>query len=519
MKHRLNVRSRHELVNSLRSSYSSASHEQKSKIIDGLVAALGYDRKYAIRILNNPPKTHPKSTKGRKLVYGTEVKQALITAWKAANQICSKRLVPFLPELVCSLERHGYLSISEETRSLLLKISPATVDRILEVERTANKRAIGITKPGSLLKKQIKIRTFADWDDTTPGFMEADLVSHCGGNTSGNFTCTLVLTDIATSWTEFFPLLNKGAAGVIEGLKTAQKLMPFKLIGFDTDNGSEFINHEILEFCKNHEITFTRSRSYKKNDQAYVEERNGSIIRRIVGYDRYEGQEAFKALGELYSLLRIYVNFYQPSMKLKKKIREGSKVKKIYSKAQTPLTRYINIQDKLSTHLKDLKRSSTEIDPVKLLSDISDKQKKLIALAWKVPIIKGDEIENIQKESEKNNLEHLDLRSEPQRYPRSKKTRKKIENRNWKTRPDPFAEYYNEIKIKLELNPQIEAKSLLLELIEKYPNKFHLSHLRTLQRRISSWRKEWVNYQQKQLAENTQQYLQGQFNHNFTNMK
>jgi hypothetical protein len=172
----------------------------------------------------------------------------------------------------------------------------ATADRLLKKERDLKGKGISTTKPGALLKKQIQIRTFADWDDVTPGFMEGDLVAHCGGDVSGSFLNTLVLTDIASGWTECLPLLCRGSANVVSGITITQQVLPFTLLGVDTDNDGEFINYELLNFCKSQKITFTRSRAYKKNDQADVEEKNGSIVRRLVGYDRYEGTEAWHAL-------------------------------------------------------------------------------------------------------------------------------------------------------------------------------------------------------------------------------
>ena len=211
----------------------------------------------------------------------------LLTVWYAANQICSKRLVPFIPELVASLEKFGHLSLTVSMRQQLLSISSASVDRLLKVERQQTKKGLSTTKPGSLLKKQIQVHTFMDWDEVIPGFCEADLVAHCGDRVNGTFLNTLVLTDITSGWTEFLALLKRSEADVIAALKIAQKLLPFPLLGLDTDNGSEFINYELLKFCKSQQITFTRSRAYRKNDQAHVEEKNGSIVRRLnVSQDR-----------------------------------------------------------------------------------------------------------------------------------------------------------------------------------------------------------------------------------------
>lgn len=247
MKHRtscMSLQARKELLEQIRKRYCESYRKEKSKVLDGFIAATGYERKYAIQLFG---KTKPQVSRKvhRKCSYGPEVCQALLTVWKAANCICSKRLVPFLPELVRTLEHYGHLSLSPEIRLQLLRISPSTMDRLLMSHRQEQHRSISTTKRGSLLKKQIRVRTFADWNGVVPGFVEADLVAHCGTKTEGAFLNTLVLTDISSGWTEFAPLISKGEAQVIEALKALQNLLPFSLLGLDTDNGSEFINYEL----------------------------------------------------------------------------------------------------------------------------------------------------------------------------------------------------------------------------------------------------------------------------------
>jgi hypothetical protein len=184
--------------------------------------------------------------------------------WHAGNQICSKRLVPFMPESVASLEQHGHLNLTDEVRKLVLSVSPATFDRLLKRERTKNGRGLGTTKPGTLLKKQITVGTFADWNEQVPGFFECDLVAHCGETIMSTFINTLVITDIITTWTECTAIFKKNANDVILALDTARKLLPFTMLGLDVDNGSEFINYDLFDYCKEGSITFTRSRPYKK---------------------------------------------------------------------------------------------------------------------------------------------------------------------------------------------------------------------------------------------------------------
>jgi hypothetical protein len=271
----MNLQTRREILNSIRIQYQESYWQQKSRILDGFIAASGYDRKYAIKLLNsNAVINKPAQTRQSRVKYDEQVRQALIARWYAANQICAKRLVPFIPELVSAMERHGHLHLPAVVREKLLVISRSTVDRILSLEKDRTGKSISTTKPGNLIKHQIQVRTFADWDDVVPGFLEADLVAHCGGNTRGAFLNTLTLTDITTGWAECLALLRKSAGDVIIGLKIAQERLPFPLLGIDTDNGSEFINHELMGFCDDNKITFTRSRAYRKNDQAHVEEKN-----------------------------------------------------------------------------------------------------------------------------------------------------------------------------------------------------------------------------------------------------
>jgi hypothetical protein len=322
MEAKMSIQTRKEILLHVKKRYQEASSNKKRKILDEFIETTNYRRKYAIHLLNcdsNKIAANKQEKRVNKRKYDEAIRQALLTLWHAANQICSKRLVPFIPDLLLALERFGHLSLPDDVRSRLLSISPATVDRLLESQRRELNKGISTTRPGSLLKKQITVRTFADWNDVIPGFLEGDLVAHCGDRTDGSFLNTLVLTDIASSWTEFFPMLRKCEADVIASLRVAQRLLPFSLLGLDTDNGSEFINYALLDFCKTQEITFTRSRPYKKNDQAHVEEKNGSIVRRLIGYDRYEGVDAYNALSDLYATLRLYVNFFQPSLKLMSK--------------------------------------------------------------------------------------------------------------------------------------------------------------------------------------------------------
>ena len=337
----MSFRAKRELLVQTAPRYGAAPPQQKRAILDEFVAATGYARKYAIRLLGQPTVPRPAPiARPRARSYGPAVVEALTVTWAAANYVCAKRLVPFLPELVASLERHGHLTLDAEVRTHLLTLSAATADRLLRpVRERARPRGIGTTKAGTLLKHKVPIRTFAEWNEVRPGFMEADLVAHCGTRAEGPYLSSLVLTDVATGWTECLPLLRHGYDDVIRALDQVRLLLPFPLRGLDTDNGSEFLNYPVLEYCARAEITFTRGRAYRKNDQCYVEQKNGSIVRQIVGYDRFEDELAYHQLAELYRALRLYVNVFQPSLKLALKRREGSHIYRRYDAARTPLQR------------------------------------------------------------------------------------------------------------------------------------------------------------------------------------
>jgi len=292
--------------------------------------------------------------------------------------------VRFIPDLVAAMERHGYLRISDDIRKRLTTVSAATVDRILKPESSRQALRLSQTKASALFKNKVQVRTFADWNDVIPDFCEVELVAHCGDDANGTFLNSLVMVDISTGWLECIPLLRKSAADVINGGTVARSLMPFELLGLDTDSGSEFINYEVLDYCELNHITFTRSRAYKKNDQAFVEEKNGSVVSRLVGYDRFEGPKAWASLAGFYSVLRKYVNFFQPSVKLLKKTRAGAKVAKQYDSALTPYQR-IQQSTYVSQKVKDnLTKMYLELDPVALMVQLKDLQAALMSFAWDI---------------------------------------------------------------------------------------------------------------------------------------
>ncbi len=298
----MSLQAKRELLGQTAPRYRAASARQKRTILDEFVAATGYARKYAIRLLGQPNVPRPAPIRRpRARTYGPEVVATLTVAWAATNYVCAKRLVPFLPELVPALERHGHLAVSPEVRAQLLTLSPATADRLLRPLRERTRpRGIGTTTAGTLLKHKVPIRTFAEWNDVRPGFLEVDTVAHCGTRTEGPYLSSLVLTDVATGWTECLALVRHGYDAVLGALDQARDRFPFPVLGLDTDNGSEFLNFPLLGYCERAKITFTRGRAYRKNDQCYVEQKNGSIVRQICDLKRILAAMAsirFKAAG------------------------------------------------------------------------------------------------------------------------------------------------------------------------------------------------------------------------------
>lgn len=344
--------SKQDLAKALHARYLKASRAQKSKLLDEFVEVTGYHRNHAKRLLLHgvtPPTGRfdwrtgaRRHAGGRPQVYGPVVLQALFVAAEATGWICGKRLVGVLPELVDALLQEGAISLLAPERHSLLQMSAATIDRKFSRERALHKpKGVCTTKPGTLLRSQVPIRTYTPWDEQQPGFLEIDLVAHCGESTAGTYLCTLNCVDVATGWTECVGVANKGQAAVFAALQQVRTRLPFPLLGIDSDNGSEFINDHLIRYCQAERITFTRCRPYRKNDQAHVEQKNGSVVRQLVGYDRYTTPASLVQLGRVYELTRLHVNAYLPVMKLVGKERQGSKVHKRYDTPTTPFRRAV----------------------------------------------------------------------------------------------------------------------------------------------------------------------------------
>lgn len=334
--------SKHELAAVLQGRYLKASRGEKGRMLDEFVAATGYHRKRAVRLLRDGPPAPRGGRGGRPRRYSSVVISALRTVADVSGWLCGKRLAPFLDELVAALEAEGVLRLEPDVRAWLPRMSAATIDRRLRPFRLQLRpHGLSTTKPGSLLKQQVAVHTSTPWEQQRPGFAEIDLVAHCGTSTAGHYLNTLTVTDVATGWTECAGVWGKGQAAVFAALELIRARLPFPLLGIDSDNGSEFLNAHLVRWCQQQQVTFTRSRPYWKNDQAHVEQKNWSVVRKLLGYDRYESEAALGALNRVYDLLRLWTNHWQPVLKLVGKERERTKVRKRYDVAQTPYRRVL----------------------------------------------------------------------------------------------------------------------------------------------------------------------------------
>jgi hypothetical protein len=398
----LDMRQKKAVTKELKKRYNRASKKKRTIMLDEFCAVTGYNRCYASWILKfkkdkvlgyvktggktikfvADKKKKGKKKKGRPRIYTYDVFLALKRIWTIFDFICGKRLAPFIAEATRKLEKHGEINITAGVRKKLKSISASTIDRLLKKEKEKFRLGKGRsgTRPGTLLKKSIPIRTFSDWDDAVPGFCECDLVGHDGGNTSGDFAQSLNFTDIATCWDVTAACKNKAQVNVFRALETIVARFPFKVLGIDSDNGSEFINAHLLNYCTDNEITFTRSRAHRKNDSCFVEQKNYSVVRRNVGYLRHDTEEELKVLNELYIYLDDYVNFFQPVVKLELKIRDGSRVTKKYDRAKTPFRRVLessDIDDKIKARLR---RRYDRLNPADLKRKITRLQDRLLKL-------------------------------------------------------------------------------------------------------------------------------------------
>jgi hypothetical protein len=481
---KVSTETRRELVQALVGRYRTVGIEEKGRILDEFVSLTGYHRKHAIRVLNGDgaPSTSRRCGRGR--LYDDAVRETLIVLWEASDRVCGKRLKPLLPVLIPALERHSHLHLDAAVRERVLAVSASTIDRVLEGARavTGGRRRRSKTTPS--VRRSVPVRTFADWGEPPPGFVEADLVAHSGETMGGSFAHTLVLTDIASGWTECVALLVREGSLVVEALEHLHQTLPFPLRGIDTDNGSEFINDLLVTFCDRSGIEFTRSRPYRKNDQAWIEQKNGAVVRRLVGYGRLEGIAAGDALARLYSAARLFVNFFQPSFKLAEKTRVGARVTKKYHAPETPCARLL-ASPTIGEPMKDrLRAVLATLDPLRLLDEIRTVQHHLAGLASGACVHvlphRNADLDRFLK-----SLAHAwrdgEVRPTHRTGPKPP--------RHWRTRRDPFEVTWPRVVTWLETEPDRTAKELFERLRAEAPTDFSAGQLRTLQRRVKEWRR------------------------------
>jgi hypothetical protein len=478
---------RKELIAAIGVRYRAGTKADRCKILDEFIGLTGYHRKHAIRVLAHEPLTE-RQGRARARLYGEATRRTLIVLWEAADRLCGKRLKALIPTLMGAMERHGHLALDDELRKRLLDVSAATIDRVLAPVRAQasgwRKRRAGI---GSAIRRSVRVRTFSDWNNPAPGYFETDMVEHCGGaKLDGNFVHSLVMTDIATGWTECVALLVREQNLIVQGFAQAQTLLPFAILGLDADNDSAFMNETVFNFCNDNAIELTRSRAYRKNDQAWVEQKNGAVVRRLVGYGRLSGMAAAAALAELYAVARLYVNFFQPCFKLKSKQRDGARLIKVYHPPMTPCERVLQVPSIDETVKGRLREQLRQLDPIDLLRRIRVTQQKLVEIST-----------HGAPPPEQNPTPDLEayLAGLPSAWkdgearPTHRKTPKAP--RSWRTRGDPFEHSWATISQWLQADPSATAKELLARVQPIFPDLYvGTAQLRTLQRRVQMWRRE-----------------------------
>lgn len=484
MASKVSAGTRQELLKTIRERYRAGTRDEKLRILDEFVAVTGYHRKHAIRLINAGSATSASARCSRLPLYDEAVREALVVLWEASDRVCGKRLKPLLPILVSALERHGHLKLASTVRARVLAASAATLDRLLASTRAAVSGQRTRRRAMPAVQRNVPVRTFADWQAPLPGDMEADLVSHGGESTAGSFVHTLTLTDVASGWTECVALVVRDGALVVAALEQLRTRMPFPLRGFDTDNGGEFMNEVVAAYCTQHGISRTRSRPYHKNDQAWVEQKNGSVVRRLVGYRRLEGIAAAAALSRLYAASRLFVNFFQPSFKLASKTRLGAKVHKTYHAPETPCAKLLASSSVTDEMKERLLATAAQLDPLRLLEEIRAVQHHLAALAH-------GETTHLASRAEGSldgfltglatAWQHGEVRATHRLEPRPA--------RDWRTRKDPFETVWPRVVTWLEAEPDRIGRELFERLQSEQDGVFPDGQLRTFQRRIKEWRR------------------------------
>jgi len=408
----LDMKTRNKVCGQIYKRYQKAGKKGKSKILDEYSLTLKMNRGYLAHKLTNwekkryaaiggkpikfvakpPVQSQYKASGGKKRGRPEKYHKAFVTAltqiWEFFDMQCGKLLAPLIKSAIDFLAVE--FSLTDELRELFKTVSPAAIDRKLKHEKKRYRlKGISTTKKGTLLKSQIPVRVCFDWDERIPGFFESDTVSHCGERNSGEYCQSLTLTDVGSGWTEEYSLLNTAHRWVKEQIAVMRNNLPFPMLGVDSDNGGEFINHQLFDWCRENNIQFTRGRPYRKNDNCFVEQKNGDVVRKTVGYARFEGEKAQKALAEVYQYLNPLLNYWYPTLRLiaKEKLASG-RYKKIYEKvAKTPCQRLLE-----STHITEackdeLRRRAASLNPVKLKRAMDEARDRLLKLSVKEVII------------------------------------------------------------------------------------------------------------------------------------
>src|SRR6266699_7089319 len=482
----ISMTTRDELVAAIAARYAQGDRIERGRILDEFAAVTGFHRKHAMRLLRAGQPNRRSGPRPGRRVYDEATREALIVIWEASDRICGKRLRPLVPVLIEAMERHGHLQLAPAVRISLLAMSAATIDRSLrDVRRHAGRSSRRKPPPSAAIRRSVPVRTFDGWDNPPPGFVEADLVAHSGPVAKGSFVQTLVLTDIATGWTECAPLLVREQRLLTEVLSEMRKLLPFALLGLDTDNDSVFMNDTVRDYCLAAGVEFTRCRPYRKNDQAWVEQKNGSVVRRAVGYRRFEGLEAAAVLARLYGAMRLFVNFFQPSFKLAAKARDGAKVTKRYHPPATPCERLMADARTNEEVRRRLATQRSTLDPVRLLQAIRAAQQELVRLAD--TLVLGDATPPTAPTLEqflsglRTAWQEGEVRPTSAPKPKAKRLRR---------RPDPFVAVTTVLREWFEAEPWRTSRELFERLQAEYPGMYPDGQLRTCQRRLKGWRRE-----------------------------
>lgn len=486
---RVSMATRDELLAAVAARYQAGARAEKTRIVDEFAAVTGFHRKHAMRLLREGPTDRQSTSRPSRRLYDEAVREALIVLWEGSDRICGKRLKALIPTLVPAMERHGHLALAPEIRASLLAVSAATIDRALRPQRERSGVRSRRRGPPSSIRRSIPVRTFSDWNDPPPGFVEADLVAHSGPIASGAFTQTLVLTDVATGWTECAPLLVREQTLLVNVLTELRGLMPFPLLGLDVDNDSVFMNESVRDYCLAEGIVLTRCRPYRKNDQAHIEQKNGAVVRRIVGYRRYEGMVAARELARLYATTRLFVNAFQPSFKLAEKERDGARVRKRYHAPATPCDRLLADPRTSDAVRRRVDALRADLDPVRLLSDMRAGQQKLVGIADRAGLP--------AKPAEPNIADPVPiaafmagLRMAWQQGEVRPTAQAKRKPKRGRRRPDPLVAVTDELRAWFESDPSQTGSNLLLRLQAAYPGRYRDELLRTVQRRLKVWRGE-----------------------------